>query len=370
VTPPAHPLADAPAVASTGRRAARRRIRESRAMKLRPTHLIPSLAAVVVAAGLSLDASAQSAVARTPNLTPLPASNFSLVTNANGTLSLRFNTTSWNNGSGPFQLEAGPVDTGGGKQQVYQRVFNTDGTSSLFFAGWFTWHNGHNHFHFDDYALYTLQPVNAPGGQARTGSKTTFCVMDTTKVNGSLPGAPAVAAYSSCGNQIQGMSVGWGDTYGSQLVGQELDFTDNPNGIYQVRIEIDPKKVMIESNKNDNVSCALVSITRPSTVSVLDASGSCSTVGSISPASAAIGTTVQVTISGYGLSEGMSVTFEGGNGPRPVASNVQLATDTDGLDTITATVTVPYKKQAGKDPVWNLRVGSGGVLRDAFTVTR
>ena len=326
---------------------------------------------LVLAAALSCAAASASAqVARTPNLTPLPASNFSLVNNTTaGTQTLRFSTTSWNNGAGPLQLEAGPVDTGNGKQQVYQRVFNGDGTSTTFFAGWFEWHNGHNHFHFDDFALYTLQPVNAPGASLRTGSKTTFCVMDTTKINGSLAGAPVNAVYATCGNQIQGMSVGWGDTYGAHLAGQEIDFTDNPDGMYQLKIEIDPNKVMIESNKNDNLSCALISIKKPSTVTVLDSSGSCSTVTSVSPASAAVGTTVQVTISGYGFTQGMSISFEGGNGPRPVASNVQLATDTDGLDTITATVTVPNKKQPSKDPVWHLRVGSG-VLRDAFTVTR
>jgi hypothetical protein len=331
-----------------------------------PIHL-RSIAAAAVLSCAALGAAAQ--VARTPNLTPLPASNFSLVTNANGTQSLRFATTGWNNGTGPFQLEAGPVDTGGGKQQVFQRVFNSDGTSSLFFAGWFEWHNGHNHFHFDDYALYTLQPVNAAGASSRTGAKTTFCVMDTTKINGALAGAPTNAVYSTCGNQIQGMSIGWGDTYGAHLAGQELDFTGNPDGLYQVRIEIDPKKVMVESNKNDNVSCALINVARPN-VTVLDASGSCSTVASISPASAAAGTSVQVTITGYGFTAGMAVNLEGGNGPRPVASNVQLATDTDGLDTLTATVTVPYKKQLGKNPVWDVRVGTGGLLPDAFTVTR
>ena len=65
----------------------------------------------------------------------------------------------------------------------------------------------------------------------------------------------------------------------------------------------------------------------------------------------------------------MPVSFEGGTGPRPVASNIVLASDTSTTDTITATVTVPYKKQASKNPVWDLRVGSG-VLPDAFTVTR
>jgi hypothetical protein len=326
---------------------------------------------LAVAALTSGAALAQSAVQMLPNLKPLPASSFSLVNNsATGAQTLRFATTSWNNGSGTLQLEAGSVDTGAGKQQVYQRIFNSDGSSSLKFAGWFTWHNGHNHFHFDSYAAYMLQPVNAPGGSSRTGSKTTFCVMDTTAINLSLPGAPSQARFSSCGNQIQGMSVGWGDTYGAHLVGQELDFTDNADGIYQLVITVDPKGVIVEGDENDNVSCALINVKKPSTVTVLDSSGSCSTVTSISPNSATAGTAVQVTITGYGFSANTPVTFEGGNGARPVASNVQLASDTDGLDTITATVTVPYKKNIGRDPKWDVRVGTGGLLRDAFTVTR
>jgi hypothetical protein len=326
-----------------------------------------ALGAAIAGCVLFAGSAAAQVVANPPNLIPLPASNFSLVTNTTtGTTTLRFATTSWNSGAGPLQLEAGSVETGSGKQQVYQRVFNSDGSSSLFFSGWFQWHVGHNHFHFDDYATYTLQPVNAPGGSTRTGSKTTFCVMDTTAINLSLPGAPGSAAYSTCGNQIQGMSVGWGDTYGAHLIGQELDFTDNADGVYQLKIEIDPKKVMIESNKNDNVSCALISIKKPNTVTVLDASGSCSTVSSITPNSAMMGTTVNVTIKGYGFSQGMSVSFESGNGPRPVASNVSVVDE----NTITAAVTVPYKKQLGRDPVWDLRVGSGGLLRNAFTVTK
>lgn len=332
----------------------------------RTIHVVAVLSAMLC---LPTDLFAQSAIALTPNIKPLPAANFSLVANQGGTYSLRFATTSWNAGAGALQLEAGPVDTGSGKQQVYQRVFNNDGSSALFFAGWFQWHNGHNHFHFDDYAVYTLQPVNAPGASAVTGSKTTFCIMDTTKIS-SAPGVPSSPVYSVCGNQIQGMSVGWGDTYGSHLVGQELDVTDSPDGIYQLRIEIDPKKVLVESDRNDNVSCALISIRKPSTVTVLDGSGSCSTVLSITPNTATIGTSVQVTITGYGLSSGATVTFENGNGPRPTASNVVLVSDTESIDTITAMVTIPNKKNTGRDPVWDVRVGSGGVLTNAFTVTR
>ena len=304
-----------------------------------------------------------------PNLKPRPAFNVSLLTDSAGDETLRFSTTSWNNGAGPLQLEGGAVSTGGDKQQVNQRIFNSDGTSALSFAGWFTYHPGHGHIHFDDYALYTLQPVNASGGSSRTGQKTTFCVMDTTKIDTSLPGAPANAVYTICSSQIQGMSVGWGDTYGAHLAGQEIDFTDNPDGIYQLKIEIDPKKVIVESDENDNLSCVLLRITRPS-VTILDSSGSCSTVASITPNTAQAGTTVQVTITGYDFTQGMSVSFEGGTGPRPVASNVQLLTNTDALDEITATVAVPHKKGLAKDPVWDVRVSTGGILANGFTVTR
>jgi len=326
--------------------------------------------ALTMALGVAPSATAQTAVALTPNLKPLPPSNLSLITDTSGTTTLRFSTTSWNNGWGPLQLEAGTVDTGAGKQQVYQRIFNDDGGSTLFLSGWFDWHPTHNHFHYDGYALYSLQPVNAPGGSLRTGQKTTFCVMDTTKIDGTLPGAPAQAVYSTCGNLIQGMSVGWGDTYGSHLPGQGIDFTNNADGVYQLKIGIDPNKNIVEANENDNEACVLLSIRKPNTVSVLDASGSCSTVASITPNQAQVGTSVAVTITGYGFAAGQTVAFERGNGPRPTASNVVLVEDTDALDTITAIVTVPFKRQPAKDPVWDMRVGSGAVLPDAFTVVR
>jgi hypothetical protein len=112
-------------------------------------------------------------------------------------------------------------------------------------------------FHFNNYALYTLQPIDAPGGSQRTGSKTTFCIMDTDAIDTSLPGAPNQSVYSGCGSVVHGMSVGWGDTYGYWLSGQELDFTGNPDGIYQLKIEVDFKSQVVETNETDNVSCVL-----------------------------------------------------------------------------------------------------------------
>lgn len=324
--------------------------------------------ASAIALSLAGTATAQTSLA--PNLIPLGAFNTTLATDTGGRSTLRFSTTTWNQGAGPLELAAGDVETGSGKLRVYQVVYLSNGDSILHFAGAFEYHPAHEHMHFNDYALYTLQPVNAPGGSARTGAKTTFCVMDTTPIDTGLPGAPGRAFYSRCGRDLQGMSVGWGDTYGAHLAGQEIDFTSNADGIYQLKIEVDPKKVLVESNENDNLSCVLLDIRKPGTVRVLDSSGRCSSVASIVPGSARTGTSVQVTISGYGFAPGMGVSFDGGTGPRPVAGNVRLTSDTDSLDQITATVTVPYKKQPGRDPVWNVRVGGGGVLADGFRVTR
>lgn len=324
----------------------------------------------IIASVASFVTSAQTAVDQLPNLIPLPASDISLVQNLSAPdgRTLRFSTTSWNSGAGPLELVAGEVETGSGKQKVNQRVFLSDGTSFQHYAGSFEYHPQHNHFHFEGFAIYTLQPINAPGGSLRTGSKTTFCVMDTGKINGSLPGAPANAVYTTCNNRVQGMSVGWGDTYGSHLAGQELDVTGNPDGIYQLKIETDPNKLLLESNENDNVSCVLLNIEN-SALTILDNSGSCTAVQSITPNSGQMGTSVQVTIAGFGFTNGMPVTFEDGNGPRPTATNVVLAQDTDTQDLLTVTVTIPSKKKAGRDSVWDLRVGNVGVLPDAFTVT-
>jgi Lysyl oxidase len=319
--------------------------------------------AIAGIASIPLSASAQVVELR-PNLTPLPAFNFSLNTDTSGKSTLRFSTTSWNGGTGPLQIEAGEVDTGNGKQKVYQRVFNSDNTSTTYIAGWVEFHPSHNHFHFNDYALYTLQPVNAPGGSSRTGQKTTFCIMDTTKV---LQDAGS-SAFTTCGNQIQGMTVGWGDTYGSQLSGQEIDVSGNPDGSYRLAIEVDPKKLILESDDNDNVSNVDVCITKPNTVRVLDSNGTCSVLQAISPIQLKAGTSYWVTLTGAGFTPNMTFSFEGGSGPRPVAGPVQWVSDPD--SSVMVYVTVPYKKQLGRDPVWDVRASTGGVLRDAFTVTK
>jgi len=203
-----------------------------------------------------------------PDLQAFPAYSLVVTTSTSGQKLLRFSTRTWNSGDGALELRA-KTDVNG---HVDQRIYNSAGGYQDYFAGTFTFHPEHNHFHFDDYALYTLQPVNAPGGSARTGSKMTFCIMDTNVINSSLPRAPQQAVYSTCGSTVQGMSVGWADTYGYQLAGQSIDITGLPSGDYALSIEADFKNRIRELNESNNTSCMLVRLNMSnSTVQVLNA---------------------------------------------------------------------------------------------------
>ena len=300
-----------------------------------------------------------------PNLVALPASELSVVIDSTtGEAQLRFSTMSWNNGTGPLELGAGTIDLNQLTRKVYQRVYRSDGTSDDYLAGDFVYHPAHAHFHFEDYALYRLVPVNAPGASERQSAKTTFCVMDTNKIPNS-PG-PAFAVYASCGADVQGMSVGWADRYGAHLAGQSFDVTNSPDGDYDLMINIDPRLRILESNESDNSACVRIRLNVSSrSVQTL---GSCTSPGnvsvtSITPNFGYQGTLVHdVKIAGSGFVPGMAVGFENGSGPAPVASDVQY------IDANNITLTVTVKSNGPKrERLWDVRVGPA-VLPKGFTV--
>ena len=298
-----------------------------------------------------------------PNLVATPAFNMSVVRES-GVTNLRFSTMSWNSGTGPLELRAGAIDLDQVTQKVYQRVFRSDGSYYDNFAGDFVYHPTHAHFHFEDYAVYRLVPVSAPGASERQSAKTTFCVMDTNKIS-NFPG-PASAVYSSCGADIQGMSVGWADTYGAHLAGQSFDVTTSPDGDYNLIIDIDPRLRILESNESDNSACVRVRLSVSArTVQNL---GSCTsqgnvTITSISPNFGFQGTvTTNVKITGSGFVNGMAVGFENGSGPAPIPSEIQV------VDANNISLTVTIKSNGPRrERLWDVRVGSA-ILPKGFTV--
>jgi hypothetical protein len=309
-----------------------------------------------------------------PNLKPFPPADVAIVPDGNGGTKLIFATRTWNNGEGPMELVAVEIN---GIHQVSQRIYDSRGGSQDHVVGQFVHVPGHDHFHFEDYALYTLQKVGATG--VAQGSKTSFCLLDNIKVNTGLTRAPKKPVYTSCGILVQGISVGWGDIYGNALVGQSLPFT-GPDGDYLLKIQIDPQERLDETNDtiDDNTSCAQLRIANNhTTVQVLGTScdapsgggggGGGGTAGDVmvtgfEPPQVHAGEGANVTITGFGFTAGMGVSFEDGTGFAPVASNVNVVN----ANRITAFVTV---KRGGNraDPLWDVRVGPV-VVRDLFTV--
>ncbi len=77
--------------------------------------------------------------------------------------------------------------------------------------------------------------------------------MDTDRVQ-AISGSPTSAYYTTCGQYVQGLSVGWGDTYGYHLPEQWIDLGTSrlADGRYVLRSIADPKNLLYESaNKND-----------------------------------------------------------------------------------------------------------------------
>jgi hypothetical protein len=116
-------------------------------------------------------------------------------------------------------------------------------------VGSFSFHPPHNHWHFEDFAVYELYEVTGDGGfgnLVRSTEKVTFCIIDTGLVDASLEHATG-PTYNSCGpSATQGLSVGWGDTYTWNLVGQSIDVTGVPNGVYWLVSTADPDNLIDE----------------------------------------------------------------------------------------------------------------------------
>lgn len=301
-----------------------------------------------------------------PNMEPFAAADVQLVNGTAG-LEVRFSATSWNRGLGPMELHGGEL-VGNDKQNVYQWVRRTDGLYNKYLVGTFEFHDEHNHFHFENYFLYELSPVDAPGGSGRTGQKTSFCLLDNVKVNAQITNGVRRAVYTTCNPDVQGISVGWGDRYGYTLPGQALPFAGNPSGDYLLKLTVDSKGNLHESDRSNNVSCALLRID-VNALSVQVIGNTCDTapavsVTDIAPPSVRAGSSAGVVITGSGFTSGMTVSFQNGSGKTPIASNVVVVNDT----TITATISAQNGGSAA-DPVWDLRVGPA-VLPSAFTVIR
>jgi hypothetical protein len=177
---------------------------------------------------------------------------------------LRLSNAVVNLGKGPMELRGGSINSEG-KQEVFQRIYDDDGSFSDRLAGTFVFHLEHAHVHFEDFAQYNLRTVtlgDGVGDIVATGGKVSFCLLDVAKYSGSVHGAPHTEHYRTC-NSFQGISVGWADVYHSVLADQWIDITDVPDGQYWLESVVDPSNRIVELNETNNVTRIFITLGAP-----------------------------------------------------------------------------------------------------------
>jgi hypothetical protein len=124
---------------------------------------------------------------------------------------------------------------------------------------------GHQHWHLEDVARYTL--LDAHQNQVVVSKKQSFCLAPTDPINLTKPGAlwnpDFIGLGSSCPTDQslwlrETLPVGWGDTYFQERGGQSFDITTVPNGRYLIRIETNPFGNIQETTRsNDSALLAI-----------------------------------------------------------------------------------------------------------------
>lgn len=116
------------------------------------------------------------------------------------------------------------MNRGGGDLVVGDR---TDSDNP--YADYFVFHSCHGHYHIRDFSIYEL--LTPDGTLVVAGTKQGFCFEDSFKYEDGGKSKGYDCHY-------QGITLGWGDWYYKQLVGQWIDITGIPEGEYIVRVTL------------------------------------------------------------------------------------------------------------------------------------
>ena len=186
---------------------------------------------------------------------------------------LRFSIGPENVGAGPLELVYVPgSDVMGGR--VIQRVHYGDGAIKDVNAGRYEYHATHTHYHHAAFGkLQLFRVVNLDHGvlkPAGTGPKMGFCMADYAIVNWErFDNAPQKNQISTCRGILEdpssktviGLSKGWADVYYYSLPGNYIEFGENGDGVYVVRVKANASDAILESTPRDNYSYALIRVT-------------------------------------------------------------------------------------------------------------
>jgi len=188
----------------------------------------------------------------------LPPSDLRLVYNpSNGRKLVRFTNSVWNSGPGWFELHGRP-NPEDDSIRVYQQLYASDDTPmEVLEIGVFIFHEQHDHWHLDNFALYEVRSLNIDTSfntVVAGGNKLSYCLIDISRIDFDPPGEgyPQRRRYSTCLGDKQGLSPGWIDIYEHHLPGQWVDVTGLPDGIYALVTTADPDGIVKEADTQNN----------------------------------------------------------------------------------------------------------------------
>jgi hypothetical protein len=180
-----------------------------------------------------------------------------------GQRQIRFSTSVINTGSGPLEV-TGANDRRTGRTIATQQIRAIDRSITPRLAGNFVFHSQHDHWHFEEFTSFELWTHHADGSLQRlvtSTGKMSFCIWDSDRMAEPISDAPPERTYERCPQTVQGLSVGWVDTYAARTPGQHLTIEGVPNGTYAIRSAVDPANRLMESNDANNHSVVYVRLT-------------------------------------------------------------------------------------------------------------
>ena len=179
---------------------------------------------------------------------------------------LAFAATPWNAGPAPLVVE-GFRRPGEEVMDAFQYFRDEDGdvvgrapVGEMRFHA----HPGHNHWHFLQFALFTLHDV--ADEELVRSRKQSYRLAPTDSIDLTVDRAwwgAGETLFTACGERDalwvrEVLQTGWGDTYFQFLPGQSFNITNLPNGWYTTRIQVNPLRSLFETDFSNNVEERLV----------------------------------------------------------------------------------------------------------------
>jgi len=218
-------------------------------------------------AGVNFTAQAQPAGLYPDFSVIIPTNRMSIV-GSGASRMFQYTHQTFNGGPGPLEIE--PVyNPASGTYQGIQRIYSFSGgtwtlVQQIPIAGAFIFHAQHGHFHFPlaTYGLYTVAGDGGIGTLAALSEKNGFCINDSFLLDRTLPNAGALGNLGTCTDPttLRGLNIGAVDEYDQTDVGQSISLVGVPDGTYWLRVIVDPNNFLAESDKSNNETDVLLTI--------------------------------------------------------------------------------------------------------------